>query len=291
MDRMKAFARTSRSDLEVKLVEVNIPNINENEVLVDVEAFGVGSHDRFFIPEDVDFPYPIGTEGSGEIVKVGSNVTDFKINDKVIFSSSLQPKGGCWTEYVAVSEKSLVRLPETMDVTTGAALPVAGKTALEAIRTINLNAGDNLFISGGSGAIGSLLIQLATNKGIHVAASASPKNHQHMYDLGCELAVDYNSSNWKDTIKAWMDNYRQVVAISGNDQVKTTHGKVIKQVTQELDFKQAMHQLTEAITNHEIKIAIDTIYSFDETMIALEKTESMHAKGKRVVLIQKNLIS
>ena len=313
MDRMKAFARTSRSNLEVKLVEVNIPNINENEVLVDVEAFGVGSHDRFFIPEDVDFPYPIGTEGSGEIVKVGSNVTDFKINDKVIFSSSLQPKGGCWTEYVAVSEKSLVRLPETMDVTTGAALPVAGKTALEAIRTINLNAGDNLFISGGSGAIGSLLIQLATNKGIHVAASASPKNHQHMYDLGCELAVDYNSSNWKDTIKAWMDkgvnaaisilpgtvkdtvdvvnDNGKVVAISGDDQVKTTHGKVIEQVTHELDFKQAMHQLTEAITNHEIKIAIDTIYSFDETMIALEKTESMHAKGKSVVLIQKNLIS
>lgn len=313
MDRMKAFARTSRSNLEVKLVEVNIPNINENEVLVDVEAFGVGSHDRFFIPEDVDFPYPIGTEGSGEIVKVGSNVTDFKVSDKVIFSSSLQPKGGCWTEYVAVSKNSLVHLPETMDVTTGAALPVAGKTALEAIRATNLNAGDTLFISGGSGAIGSLLIQLATNKGIHVAASASTKNHQHMYDLGCELAVDYNDPDWKGTIKTWMDkgvtgaisvlpgtvkdtvdvvnDNGEIVAISGDDHVKSTRGKVIKQLTHELDFKQAMEQLTEAITNHEIKIVIDTIYSFDETIIALEKTESMHAKDKSVVLIQKNLIS
>src|SRR5699024_9467098 len=143
MDRMKAFARTSRSDVEVKLVEVHIRNIKENDVLVDVEACGVGSHDRFFKPDDVDVPDPSGTEGSGAIVEAGSNVTDFKINDKVIFSSSLQPKGGCWTEYVAVSEKSLVRLPEKMDVTTGAALPVAGKTALEAIRSINLNAGDN----------------------------------------------------------------------------------------------------------------------------------------------------
>src|SRR5699024_12751566 len=97
------------------------------EVLVDVEAFGVGSHDRFFIPEDVDFPYPIGTEGSGEIVKVGSNVTDFKINDKVIFSSSLQPKGGCWTEYVAVSAKSLVRLPYTLDVESRASLHGASR--------------------------------------------------------------------------------------------------------------------------------------------------------------------
>src|SRR5699024_2572503 len=126
-------------------VEVNIPNINENGVLVDVAAFGVGSHDRFFIPEDVDFAYPIGTEGSGEIVKVGSNVTDFKINDIVIYSSSLQPKGGCWTEYIAVSEKSLVRLPETMDVTTVAAVAVAVKASLEAIRTTNLYSGDNLF--------------------------------------------------------------------------------------------------------------------------------------------------
>src|SRR5699024_4076360 len=147
----------------------------------------------------------------------------------------------------------------------------------------------------------------------HVAATASPKNHQHMYDLGCELAVDYNSSNWKDTIKAWMDkgvnaaisilpgtvkdtvdvvnDNGKVVAISGDDQVKTTHGKVIKPVTYELDFKQGMIELTVAIDNYEIIIAFDNIYLFDKTMIALEKTEAMHDKGNRVVLMQSNLIS
>ena len=97
MDRMKAFARISQASQEIKLIEVSIPSIAENEVLVKIAAFGVGLHDRFFIPEDATFPYPIGSEGTGKIVKIGKEVNDFKVNDNVILSSSMHPKGGCWT--------------------------------------------------------------------------------------------------------------------------------------------------------------------------------------------------
>lgn len=308
MDRMKAFARTDQTSEEVKLIEAQIPSIDDYEVLIEVIAFGVGIHDRFFIPQDAKFPYTIGTEGAGKIVKVGKNVKDFNINDIVILSSSMQPKGGCWATYVAVSQNSIILLPEQIDVTTGASLPVAGKTALEIIRAINLTKGETLFIAGGSGAIGSLVIQMANNKGIRVAASASGENHAHMKSLGCEFTVDYKDSNWKNDLKSWMkagvdaaiailpgtvedsrDIVRdggKVVTVSGDDQVKSERDIDVVQFHHKLDFKESMHELTEAITENKIKIIIDHIYSFDEAIIALEKTETRHARGKSIVLIE-----
>lgn len=307
MDKMKAFARTSSTNMEVNLIEVQIPSINNNEVLVKVAAFGVGLHDRFFIPQDATFPYPIGTEGTGKIVKVGKEVTDFNVNDSVIFSSSMQPKGGCWAKYVAVSKDSIVSLPDKLDVTTGASLPVAGKTALEVIRAIELNKGDSLFIAGASGAIGSLAIQLATNKGIRVAASASSKNHDYMKSLGCEYTVDYKDSDWKEDVKNWMEDGvdaaiailpgtvndaldvvrdgGKVVTVSGDDQVEGERGINVEQFMHKLDLKQAMNQLTQLIVENKIKVIIDYIYTFDEAVIALEKTETHHARGKSVVLM------
>lgn len=203
MDKMRAFVRINRDTQDIKRIEVNIPSIDEHEVLVKVRAFGVGLHDRFFIPQDAVFPYPIGSEGSGEIIKIGEKVTRFKVNDYVILTSSMQPKGGCWAEYVAVSENNIVVLPDKMDVTTGGSLPVAGKTALEIMQEIDLKKGDTLFIAGASGAIGTLLIQLAKLKGIRVAASASSKNHDYMKSLGREYTVDYNDSNWKKNLNHW----------------------------------------------------------------------------------------
>lgn len=66
---MKAFVRISPSTQKVEFKEVDIPQINSGEVLIKVEAFGVGIHDRYFIPSDIDFPYVIGSEGVGVIEK------------------------------------------------------------------------------------------------------------------------------------------------------------------------------------------------------------------------------
>ncbi len=71
MQTMQAFVRTDANSREVEIANVPIPSINDDEVLVQVEAFGVGIHDRYFIPKNVDFPYPIGIEGAGKIVQLG----------------------------------------------------------------------------------------------------------------------------------------------------------------------------------------------------------------------------
>ena len=118
MQKMKAFVRTSSQNQHVELTEIPIPEINDDEVLVKVHAFGVGIHDRYFIPNNAIFPYPIGTEAAGVITKTGGTVTQFQVGDRVILTSILQAKGGCWAEYVAVPQSNLILMPAEMDFTT-----------------------------------------------------------------------------------------------------------------------------------------------------------------------------
>lgn len=92
-----------------------------------MEAFGVGIHDRYFIPRNVDFPFPIGIEGAGKIVQLGNQVTDFAVGDRVIFTTSFQPKGGSWAEYAAANQATLIPMPDHLTFQQGAAVHVAGK--------------------------------------------------------------------------------------------------------------------------------------------------------------------
>lgn len=178
--KMIAFVRTSAANQEVELQEVAIPKIQADEVLIKVQAFDVGIHDRYFIPAEVSFPFVIGSEGAGTIVEKGSQVTEFKLDDQVIFTTILQSQGGSWAEYAVAKQDVLIKLPENLSTQEGAAIPIAGKTALECLREINLQKNDTLFVAGASGAIGTLVIQLANEKGIRVAASASAKNQNYM---------------------------------------------------------------------------------------------------------------
>lgn len=71
------------------------------------------------------------------------------------------------------------------------------------MRELHLNQGDTLFIGGASGAIGTLVIQLAKETGIRISASASEKNQDYMRALGAEHTVNYKDPNWKIKVIEW----------------------------------------------------------------------------------------
>ena len=303
---MKAYARIDTASLKVRLMEVPVPEIKAEEVLIDVKAFGVGIHDRYFIPPDVVFPYVIGTEGAGTITKTGSSVADFKIGDRVIFTTILRPHGGSWAEYAVTNQSALKVLPDKLTFSEGAAIPIAGGTALECMRSLNLNKGDKLFIAGASGAIGTIVIQLAVARGIRVSASASEKNHDYMKSLGEVETVDYNDPDWKSKIKEWSDggvdaalaiqpgtaiecievvrNGGKLITVSGdNDQVAPVREISVKQIGHHTDTQKKVIELINSISTGEIHIEIEKEYPFENAIEALEKTETRHARGKLVV--------
>lgn len=303
---MKAYVRVDPVSQEVACTQVPMPDIGPEEVLVKVEAFGVGIHDRYFIPGQVPFPYTIGSEGAGTLTKIGTQVTGFKPGDRVIFTTILQPRGGSWAEYAATHHSNLIPLPDTLTFAQGAAVPIAGKTALECMRSINLGAGDRLFIAGASGAIGTLVIQMASARGIQVAASASEKNHAYMQSLGAEKTVDYHDSDWPQQVWDWAQGGVEValaiqpgtgigsmevvrdggklITVSGDsDQVVPERAIAVSQMGHHADTQQKVVELVYALARGEIKIVIEKEYSFEQALEALEKTETRHARGKLVV--------
>jgi NADPH:quinone reductase-like Zn-dependent oxidoreductase len=200
---MRAYARTAADTGEVGLIDRPAPEPGDHDVLVAVRAYGVGIHDRYFIPQTGPFPYTIGTEGAGVVVAKGTAVNAVDVGDRVIMTTVLLPQGGTWAEFAVAPEKTVSRLPEALDFPIAAGIPIAGDAAVEALHTLHLESGNTLFVAGGSGAIGTLLIQMATRRGIRIAASASAPNHAYMQSLGAELVVDYRDPSWPDQVKRW----------------------------------------------------------------------------------------
>ena len=306
---MKAFVRTHAVDQEVILTNVLVPEMGDNEVIIKVISFGVGIHDRYFIPREVKFPYVIGTEGAGVITEMGSGVNGFATGDRVIFTTVLQPQGGSWAEYAVAKADVLIPLPKKMSFAQGAAIPVAGGTALECMHDLNLKKGDSLFIAGASGAIGTLVMQLAVASGIRVSSSASEKNHDYMHSLGAEKTVDYKDADWISKINTWSeggvtaalaiqpgtgsesikivkDGGRLITVSGDNDQVAPERSITIKQMGHRPDNRQKIMQLLADISNGNIKLVIEKEYPFEQALEALRKTETRHARGKLVVKIE-----
>ena len=305
---MRAYVRLDSANQDVRLEGVLIPEIQSDEVLIKVEAFGVGIHDRYFIPSEASFPYIIGSEGAGVIKNKGNRVKSFNIGDRVIFTTILQMKGGSWAEYAVANQDVLIGLPDNLTLEQGATVPIAGKTALECMRELNLNKADSLFIAGASGAIGTLVIQLAATKGIHVSASASAKNHDYMKSLGAKQTVDYNDPDWITKVGEWsgggvtaalaiqpgtgtesiqvVKDGGKLITVSGdNASVAPQRDIEIRQMGHQQDTHQKMTELVNMISQGKIKAVIEKEYPFDQALDALEKTETRRARGKLIVKI------
>lgn len=303
---MKAFAVPHPGAESVEFLELRRPDISDDELLVRVHAVGVGIHDSSFLPHDARYPCPIGIEAAGVIEEVGSNVADHVHGERIAFVSSMQPKGGTWAEFAAVKASSLiVPIPSGMDFIEAAAVPVAGNTVLRAFRALAaMPAGGSLFIAGGSGAIGTLAIQLAHKRGWRVAASASHANLEYMLALGAEAVVDYRDPNWREQVLEWMPggvdavvavqpgtsseslpvvrDGGALVTISG-DELVPERGIQLEMVPHQLDVRDELLDLMGEICAGAVRVQLERVYPFEEALAALAKVQTRHARGKVVL--------
>lgn len=304
MQTMKAICLPGPGEA-LELMEISVPAISPDEVLVRMRAIGVGLHDRYTTPGGVTFPYPIGVEGAGIVEAVGSAVTTHLVGDRVMFSG-LHPKGGAWAEYAAIDATMLMPIPARLDFPEAAALPVAGTTALAGVKALQLKSGDSVFIAGASGAIGTMAIQLAAQRGYRVAASSSPRNHAYMKSLGAELTADYRDPAWADQVTQWIPggvdaalaiqrgtgqsslaavrDGGRIVTISG-DQVRADRGIVVEQVMHSPETREEFLDVAAEIASGRMQVVIEQTFPFDQAVAALEKTETGHARGKVIVTI------
>lgn len=307
---MKAFTKLSATSNEIILADVPIPEIGSHELLVNIKAVGVGVHDEYFLPPDISYPYVVGIEAAGTIEKVGSEVAEYQPGARIAFVSSMQQKGGTWAEYAAVADNGLIiAIPDSMSFEQAAVLPVAGSTILKALHATDLQPGDNLFVAGGSGAIGTLAIQIAVAKGYSVAASASTKNHEYMKQLGAAKVVDYHEDDWHKQLKEWcpggvdaaiaiqpgtasqsesvVKDGGVIVAVSG-DQFVPQRGIDLRQIPHVIDVRGELAELMNQVNSGTMQLSIEKSYDFVDGLDALEKVKSRHTRGKLVLVFSED---
>lgn len=303
---MRAFVLPLAGANTVELAEVPKPLIDADELLVQVKAVGVGIHDSYFLPQDASYPFPIGIEAAGIVAEIGADTTGVHPGDHIAFVSSMQPKGGTWAEFVAVKANSLIiPVPAAVDWVHAAAIPVAGNTVLRALHALaGIPSGGSLFIAGGSGAIGTLGIQLARQRNWQVGASASAANHSYLRSLGAEMVVDYHSPDWVQQVRQWMPdgvdgalavqpgtaaqtlgvvkNGGQLVPISGDNPVPERGIEVIG-IPYQADVRAEVLQLMADVAGEKIHVELEQVHPFGDALAALAKVQTRRARGKTVL--------
>ena len=184
----------------LKIQAVPLPEPGPDEVLIRVEAAGVGAWDPFereggfveVLNREPKFPYVLGTDGAGTIAEVGENVDLFKQGDRVYALELANPKGGFYAEYIAVNGNNVSHIPGDLTMEQAAAMPTDALTALRGLDDVlRLKRDESVMIFGASGGIGHLAVQLAKLLGARVFAVASGQDGvTFIKRLGADAAAD-----------------------------------------------------------------------------------------------------
>ena len=164
----------------VRLTEVDPPAPAPAEVTVAVEAYSVNRGETLLLERPRQGWRP-GKDVAGVVVRAAADGTGPDAGTRVL----AHPPAGGWAEQVAVPVTDLAELPGTVDALTGAALPLAGLTALRLLRQAGPLVGRRLLVTGASGGVGHYVVELAAAAGAHVTAlSASPERGERLLALG-----------------------------------------------------------------------------------------------------------
>lgn len=189
--------------------EVDLPELNENQVLVKTEFVAMNPVDTYIragkMPSKVGkFPFIIGSDLVGTVEKVGSKVKNFKVGQKV-----WTPRcNGAAAEHAIVDADVLFEVPNGADPQQLVALAQVASTACRGlIQSAQLHANETLFVQGAGGCVGSTLIQLAKALGAQViAATTGEEKMAWCRELGADQVLDYKkqeSANVKGVQVFW----------------------------------------------------------------------------------------
>ncbi len=179
------------------LMDVPAPTPGPRDILVEVRAAGLNPVDFKFRQGKLrailrpKLPLVLGNELAGEVIAVGSHVKRFRVGDRV-FARVAKDRAGAFAEQACVDEDDAAHMPRNLDFAAAAAVPLAGLTALQALRDeLRVKPGQKVFISGGAGGVGTFAIQIAKWLGAHVTTTASKIGEALVRSLGCDEVIDY----------------------------------------------------------------------------------------------------
>jgi NADPH:quinone reductase-like Zn-dependent oxidoreductase len=324
---MKAIVQHAYGGPEVlQLADVDKPVAAENEVLVRVRAASVNPLDWHFmrgeprimrISSGLRKPKQVsaGVDFAGTVESIGPDVTQFKPGDEVFGGTS-----GAFAEYVSVrQDKQIVLKPANVTFEEAAAAPVAGITALQALRDGgHVGPGQSVLINGAGGGVGTFAVQIAKSFGARVTGVTSTTNMEMISEIGADEVIDYTKLDFT----RGGQRYDLMIDIAGNhpwsECKRVLHPKSTFVIVGGLSkkpwlgplghsaalsvtsFRASQHVvslflaklsredlviLQGLLESGQVKPVIDRTYSLSETAEAIRYLEAGHARGKVVISV------
>jgi NADPH2:quinone reductase len=186
----------------IKVGELPTPALQAGEVLVRVKAAGLNPIDLYIrggnVAMPLRFPYVVGADLAGTVEEVGPGVSRFKPGDRVWGSNQgLLGRQGVTAEFAAVHEDWLYYTPENISDVEAAAMALVGITAhIGLFQCGRLKAGETVYVPGGAGGVGSMVVQMAKDTGARVATSGGrPQSLEIARSLGADLVLNYKTDD------------------------------------------------------------------------------------------------
>jgi NADPH:quinone reductase-like Zn-dependent oxidoreductase len=181
------------------------PNPGPDEVLVKVEAAGVGPWDGWIRAGRSALPQPLplilGSDLSGKIIAVGPGVSDLRAGDQVYGVTNPQFVGA-YAEYALASATMVSSKPTSLTYNEAASVPVIAVTAWQALfDQAQLKAGQTVLIHGAAGNVGAYAVQLASRAGLRTIATAAADDVPFVRNLGADTAIDYGTQRFEEEVR------------------------------------------------------------------------------------------
>jgi NADPH:quinone reductase len=319
--RMKAAAidRFGPPSL-LTLHDVPVPTPGPREILIALETAGIGSWDAAIRdgslrqPGRPRFPLVPGVDGAGVVVAKGARVRRLRLGDHVYAYEfgNRQGGGGFYAEFAAADAAHAARIPKGLDPRDAGAVATTGLTALQGLDALELRPGHTVLIFGASGAVGTMAVQFAAQRGAHVIATASGAAAARLVrTLGARHVIDARQTQSIDHLRKFAPHgLDRVLALAGGDGLERCldfvrpGGRVVypngiepvpsKRRTfrvQAFDMVASPRQfarLNRHLTNGQIRVPITGRYSLGKAAQAHRRLARQHVLGRMVLQIRRD---
>jgi NADPH:quinone reductase-like Zn-dependent oxidoreductase len=213
---MKALAYTRPLEIgelskELQMLDLPAPEPEKGQLLVRTRASSINIDDLHFAEGTFmgglhpsrasgETPSIPGVDVAGTVEKLGPEVSGFAKGDEVLGIARSKPGKGTWAEYCCVGERWALKKPAGYSFEEASSCAIGGKTAANAVISANLSAGQTAVVVGASGGIGSIIVQVLHQQGVHVIGVCSKKNTDLVGSLGAGSVVDYARGPFGDQL-------------------------------------------------------------------------------------------
>lgn len=183
---MRAVVYDPDAPANLRLDEVDEPTATDSEAVVQVRAIALNFGEVHFIDQMRKPAEVPGWDSAGVVIQAAADGSGPSAGTRVVGFGD----AGGWAERRAVRTENLAALPDSVEFGSAAAIPVAGVTALQALRALGAVVGRRVLITGASGGVGRFAVQLAARAGAHViAAVGSAARGAGLTELGAAEVV------------------------------------------------------------------------------------------------------